>query len=97
MHTVWFREHNRIATELLQDNPYWDGDTVFHEARKIVGAVMQRITYENWLPKVLGPAGMEKLGVYKGYDPNVDTRVFISSHMKWSDSIVYWNLIMICF
>lgn len=52
MHTVWFREHNRIATELLRLNPHWDGDTIYHEARKIVGAQMQHITYSHWLPKV---------------------------------------------
>lgn len=52
MHTVWFREHNRIATELLRLNPHWDGDTIYHEARKIVGAQMQHITYSQWLPKV---------------------------------------------
>jgi peroxidase len=38
MHTVWFREHNRVATELLHINPHWDGDMLYHEARKIVGA-----------------------------------------------------------
>ena len=44
MHTLWFREHNRIAVELRGLNPHWDGDTIFHESRKIVGGVMQHIT-----------------------------------------------------
>jgi peroxidase len=38
MHTIWFREHNRVATELRHINPHWDGDMLYHEARKIVGA-----------------------------------------------------------
>lgn len=38
MHTIWFREHNRVATELRYINPHWDGDMLYHEARKIVGA-----------------------------------------------------------
>uniref|UniRef100_A0AAQ5Y2R0 Ig-like domain-containing protein n=1 Tax=Amphiprion ocellaris TaxID=80972 RepID=A0AAQ5Y2R0_AMPOC len=76
MHTVWFREHNRIATELLRLNPHWDGDTIYHEARKIVGAQMQHITYSHWLPKILGEAGIKMMGPYAGYDPNVNAGIF---------------------
>ncbi|XP_032403038.1 peroxidasin homolog isoform X2 [Xiphophorus hellerii] len=78
MHTVWLREHNRIATELLRLNPHWDGDTIYHETRKIVGAQMQHITYNHWLPKILGEAGMRILGPYTGYDPNVNAGIFNS-------------------
>ncbi|KAK1792924.1 hypothetical protein P4O66_001649 [Electrophorus voltai] len=76
MHTAWMREHNRIAGELLRLNPHWDGDTIYHEARKIVGAQMQHITYSHWLPKILGQAGMKLLGEYHGYDPNVNAGIF---------------------
>uniref|UniRef100_A0A8C4F3R0 Peroxidasin n=1 Tax=Dicentrarchus labrax TaxID=13489 RepID=A0A8C4F3R0_DICLA len=72
MHTVWFREHNRIATELLRLNPHWDGDTIYHEARKIVGAQMQHITYSHWLPKVTHTLIM---GPYTGYNPNVNAAI----------------------
>ncbi|XP_069777626.1 peroxidasin homolog isoform X1 [Narcine bancroftii] len=72
MHTLWYREHNRIATELLRLNPHWDGDTIYHEARKIVGALMQHITYKHWLPKILGDVGMKMMGPYTNYDPNVN-------------------------
>ncbi|XP_058033763.1 peroxidasin homolog isoform X3 [Ahaetulla prasina] len=75
MHTLWFREHNRIATELLKLNPHWDGDTIYHETRKIVGAEMQHITYSHWLPKILGVVGLKMLGEYKGYDPNVNSGI----------------------
>jgi len=91
MHTVWFREHNRLAAELLENNPHWDGDTVYYEARKIVGAVMQRITYEHWLPKILGPSGMERLGVYERYDPTIDTRVsneFATAAFRFGHSLI---------
>ncbi|XP_066570686.1 peroxidasin isoform X1 [Amia ocellicauda] len=75
MHTVWFREHNRIASELLRLNPHWDGDTIYHEARKIIGAQMQHITYSHWLPKILGEVGMKMVGEYKGYDPNINAGI----------------------
>lgn len=75
MHTIWLREHNRLATELKRINFHWDGETLYQEARKIVGAQMQLITYEHWLPLIIGPEGMDTLGPYKGYDPTVDASV----------------------
>lgn len=45
------------------------------ETRKIIGAQMQYITYELWLPYVLGPVGMKQLGTYRGYDPNVEPTI----------------------
>ncbi|XP_027629631.1 peroxidasin homolog isoform X1 [Tupaia chinensis] len=76
MHTLWLREHNRVAAELLRLNPHWDGDTLYHEARKVVGAQVQHITYQHWLPKVLGEAGLRMLGPYRGYDPRVNAGIF---------------------
>lgn len=54
MHTIFMREHNRIATELRRLNLELDGETIYQETRKIVGAEIQHITYHDWLPKVLG-------------------------------------------
>ena len=45
MHTLWMREHNRVARYLRKVNPHWEGDMLYSEARKIVGAQMQHITY----------------------------------------------------
>uniref|UniRef100_UPI00398F47F3 peroxidasin homolog isoform X2 n=1 Tax=Pristiophorus japonicus TaxID=55135 RepID=UPI00398F47F3 len=91
MHTVWFREHNRIATELLKLNPHWDGETIYHEARKIVGAQMQHVTYSHWLPKILGDVGMKKLRDYKGYDPNVNAailNVFATAAFRFGHTMI---------
>ncbi|XP_069810187.1 peroxidasin homolog isoform X1 [Dendropsophus ebraccatus] len=76
MHTLWFREHNRIAEYLFKVNPHWNGDKIYHEARKLVGAQMQHITYEHWLPKIFGEVGLSMLGEYKGYDPSVNSGIF---------------------
>ena len=78
MHTLWMREHNRIAHELKILNKHWDGDEIYHTARKIVGAEMQHITYKGWLPKILGKEGMKRMGDYERYDPTVDASVFNS-------------------
>ena len=44
-------------------------------SRKIVGAQMQIITYDSWLPHILGPVGMKKLGYYSKYDPDIDPTI----------------------
>jgi len=63
MHTLWAREHNRIAHELGQINPHWDDETVFQETRRIVIAEIQHITYNEFLPTLLGKGVMEKFGL----------------------------------
>eukprot|EP00058_Branchiostoma_floridae_P023928 XP_002609418.1 hypothetical protein BRAFLDRAFT_86521 [Branchiostoma floridae] len=71
-HTIWVREHNRLARQLRTLNPHWSGDRLYQEARNIVAAVIAHITFEEYLPKILGPDAMEEVGEYVEYDPEVD-------------------------
>ncbi|MPC16087.1 Peroxidasin [Portunus trituberculatus] len=91
MHTLWFREHNRIADAFKQMNPHWDSDTVFHEARKLVGAEMQHITYTHWLPHIIGSRGMEMLGEYTGYNQDLEptiSNVFATAAYRFGHSLI---------
>jgi hypothetical protein len=55
LHTLFVREHNRLAEELSQKNNDWTDEQIYQHARKLVGGQMQAIVYEEWLPAL----GME--------------------------------------
>ncbi|XP_043910076.1 myeloperoxidase [Protopterus annectens] len=75
-HTLFVREHNRLATELKKLNPHWSGEIIYQETRKILGAYMQKITYQDFLPRVIGPEAMRThLPTYKDYDDSVDASI----------------------
>jgi len=82
MHTLMAREHNRLAEGLAHVNPHWDDETLYQEARRINIAIVQHITYNEFLPILLGKDVMEKFGIllqkdgyWNGYDPNVNPNV----------------------
>ena len=72
LHTLFVREHNRLARAIAAENPGLAGQQVFELARKIVGALMQIVTYNEFLPVLLGP---HALGPYGGYDPGIDPSI----------------------
>src|SRR5919202_4438537 len=69
LHTLFVREHNRIADAISRANPGLDDETVYQMARARVIAEMQAITYNEWLPALLGPGALQP---YRGYDPTVN-------------------------
>lgn len=72
MHTLFVREHNRLAEEIAARDPGLSGDEIYERARQIVGAQMQVITYEEFVPVLLGPRALEP---YRGYNLTVDPRI----------------------
>ena len=79
IHTAFMREHNRIAGEL---SGLGDDETIFQEARKIVAAEMQHITYNEYLPIILGDVYMHFYGLYSTpsgfnwvYSPFIDASI----------------------
>lgn len=54
MHLIWARNHNLIARKLSSVNPNWNDEMLFQESRKILSAQMQHITYNEFLPILLG-------------------------------------------
>ncbi|XP_019591965.2 lactoperoxidase isoform X1 [Rhinolophus sinicus] len=74
-HTLFLREHNRLARKLKRLNPQWDGEKLYQEARKILGAFMQIITFRDYLPNVLGVEMQKWIPPYQGYNKSVDPRI----------------------
>jgi hypothetical protein len=72
MHTLWVREHNRWADQIAKANPGMSDEDVYQTARKIVGAEIQKITYSDWLPSLLGAGS---LPAYAGYNSTVDAGI----------------------
>lgn len=54
LHTILLREHNRIAAVLSDKNPTWSDSILFLEARRALVAEIQQITYNEFLPIILG-------------------------------------------
>lgn len=58
--TIVLREHNRVATALKSLHTDWNDETLYQEARAIVIAEFQHITYKEYLPIFLGKSVMTK-------------------------------------
>lgn len=69
------REHNRLCDIILLKNPQLSDEEVFQIARNYVIGLIQHITFDEYLPILLGKYNYDKLiGNYK-YDPNADPTI----------------------
>src|SRR5205823_3555406 len=72
LHTLFVREHNFQARRIQREHPNFRDEQVYQEARLIVIAEIQHITYDEFLPALLGG---DAVGPYTGYDVNVNASV----------------------
>lgn len=86
LQTMFLREHNYQVDRLAALHADWSDSHLYNEARAIVGAEIQHVTYEEFLPHLLG-----ELTPYMGYDPTVDPTIsveFAGAAFRFGHSIV---------
>ncbi len=66
--TLFMREHNSLANAIATANPGLSDEDIFQRARRIVIAEIQAVTYNEFLPALLGPVALRP---YQGYNPDV--------------------------
>ncbi|MGB5252067.1 MAG: peroxidase family protein, partial [Sedimenticolaceae bacterium] len=109
MHTLFNREHNRLAGKLEAEYrllPDVDGITpadsayerrldekVYQEARKITGAMMQAITYNEFLPALLGEGALHPYTKYQsdlnpGINNEFSTAAYRFGHSTLAPSLL---------
>lgn len=70
MHTVFAREHNRLAAEIKSKNAGWSDEQIYQHARKMVGGMVQSITYNEYLPTLMGGYAPSMTGASYDSDGN---------------------------
>ncbi|XP_031441215.1 eosinophil peroxidase-like isoform X1 [Clupea harengus] len=92
LHTMFLREHNRLARALRQLNPHWSSETLYQEARKILGGYHQVIVYRDYLLHIIGPEAHNRyLGTYSGYNDSVDpsiSNVFATAAYRFAHNTI---------
>jgi len=93
MHTLWVREHNRLADEIAADDPSLSDEEIYQAARRIVVAQIQAITYNEWLPTLLGRGAVDR---YEGYDSTVNpgiANIFSTAMYRFGHSMLSSELL----
>lgn len=98
MHHTWVLEHNRIATELSEMNLHWSDEKIYQETRRVIGAMVQHITYREFLPLVLGrevckmfDIELQSTGYFTGYDLRANPTVsnsFAAAAFRFGHSLI---------
>lgn len=76
LHTIFVREHNRMVKVIKKINQFLSDDQLFQGGRNYVIALLQKITFKDFLPIMIGPkAYSEMIGEYKEYNSSVNPNI----------------------
>jgi peroxidase len=88
LQTLFVREHNYQVDQLKKQHPNWTGNQLYQQARAITTAEIANITYNEFLPHLLGE---NAIPTYEGYNPKVNptiTEEFEGAAYRFGHSIV---------
>ena len=91
LHTLFVREHNRICELLLLADPSLSDEVIYQKARRKVGALIQAIVYQEWLPNL----GID-MPAYGGYSHTVNaniTNVFSAAAFRYGHTTINSDII----
>lgn len=71
LHNLFSMEHNHWAKKIAAIHTDWSDEQIYQASRSIVEYEIQKITYSDWLPHLVGGA----VGADQGYDASVDGRI----------------------
>ncbi|UMM18007.1 hypothetical protein L5515_014280 [Caenorhabditis briggsae] len=93
LHTVFIRHHNRLSDNLRSINRHWTDDKLYEETRKIVSAQIQHITYNEFLPVLLGRENMRNYGLNlhsAGFDSNYEMNLEGTTFNEFAVTVPYY-------
>lgn len=92
IHTLFVREHNRICEELVTMG-MTDDESIYQTARKKVGAMIQAITYREFLPAL-----KVSISDYEGYDAEIEggiASIFATAAYRMGHTVVTDTFLMV--
>ena len=97
-HTIFMRLHNSIVGQLAAVNRHWNDEKLYQQGRRIVAAISQRITYNEFAPRILGLDYMSKfdlmlkqVGYADGYDETCSASIlteFAAAAFRMGHSLI---------
>ncbi len=88
LQTLFVREHNRLAGQIAAANPTFTDEQIYQQARRLVIGEIEAITYNEFLPALLGKNALK---TYQGYNPNVNpgiTNEFSTAAFRFGHSML---------
>lgn len=80
LHVLFVREHNRLCSEFKKSHPNWNDERLYQTARRWVGAEIEAITFNEFLPALMGPHAP---GAYPGYNSEMEAHIYNEFSTSW--------------